>query len=99
MSRSNSSSLLFVGAAGLIGSIVTPALIKAGFSVVTGGRRGLSVAGASGIMVDLRDSSSLTRAMQGIATVALVLPDVPEMESLGLNVVNAAKAARVRRLL
>ena len=99
MNSSYSSSLLFIGASGLIGSFVTPALIKAGFSVSTGGRRGLSVGRASGITVDLRDSNSLAQAMQGVATLALVLPDTPDMESLGLNAVNAAKAAEVRRLL
>jgi uncharacterized protein YbjT (DUF2867 family) len=99
MNRSNPSSLLFIGASGLIGSFVTPALIKAGFSVSTGGRRGLSVGDASGIAVDLRDPNSLARAMQGVGTVALVLTDAPDMESLGLSAVNAAKAAGVRRLL
>src|ERR1700747_1267833 len=96
MNSPNPSSLLFLGASGLIGNFVTPALIKAGFSVSTGGRRGLSVGGASGIAVDLRDSVSLARAMQGVATVALVLPDGPDMETVGPNAVNAAG---VRRLL
>ena len=99
MNPSNASSLLFIGASGLIGSLVTPALMKAGFSVSTAGRRGLSVGDAPGIAVDLRDSTNLARAMQGVATVALVLPDVPDMEAIGLNAVNAAKAAGVRRLL
>src|SRR6202008_328253 len=99
MNSPNPSSLLFLGASGLIGTFVTPALIKAGFSVSTGGRRGLSVGGASGIAVDLRDSVSLARAMQGVATVALVLPDGPDMDTVGSNAVNAAKAAGVRRLL
>jgi uncharacterized protein YbjT (DUF2867 family) len=99
MNLSNPSSLLFLGASGLIGSFVTPALIKAGFSVSTGGRRGVSVSGAPGVAVDLRDSNSLARAMQGASTVALVLPDAPDVETLGLNTVNAAKAAGVRRLL
>jgi uncharacterized protein YbjT (DUF2867 family) len=99
MSPSNASSLLFIGASGLIGSLVTPALMKAGFSVSTAGRRGLSVGDAPGIAVDLRDSTNLARTMQGVATVALVLPDVPDMEAIGLNAVNAAKAAGVRRLL
>ena len=99
MNLTNPSSLLFLGASGLMGNFVTPALIKAGFSVSTGGRRGLSVGGASGVAVDLRDSNSLARTMQGVATVALVLPDAPDMETLGLNAVNAAKAAGVRRLL
>jgi len=98
MNPSNASSLLFIGASGLIGSLVTPALMKAGFSVSTAGRRGLSVGDAPGIAVDLRDSTNLARAMQGVATVALV-PDVPDMEAIGLNAVNAAKTAGVRRLL
>jgi uncharacterized protein YbjT (DUF2867 family) len=99
MTTSNASSLLFIGASGLIGSLVTPVLMKAGFSVSTAGRRGLSVSDAPGIAVDLRDSTNLARAMQGMATVALVLPDVPDMEAIGLNAVNAAKAAGLRRLL
>jgi uncharacterized protein YbjT (DUF2867 family) len=99
MHSPNPSSLLFLGASGLIGTLVTPALIKAGFSVSTGGRRGLSVGGASGIAVDLRDSNSLARAMHGVAAVALVLPDAPDMETLGSNAVKAAKTAGVRRLL
>jgi uncharacterized protein YbjT (DUF2867 family) len=37
--------------------------------------------------------------MQGIATVAFVIPDVIDMEALGLNVVAAAQTAGVRRLL
>src|ERR1700749_316984 len=99
MNSPNSSSLLFLGASGLIGTFVTPALIKAGFSVLTGSRRGLAVGGASGIAVELRDSNSVGRAMQGVATVALVLPDAPDMETLGSNAVKVAKAAGVRRLL
>jgi uncharacterized protein YbjT (DUF2867 family) len=99
MNPSNASSLLFVGASGLIGSLVTPALMKAGFSVSTAGRRGLSVGDAPGVAVDLRDSTNLARAMRGVATVALVLPDAPDMEAIGLNAVNAAKAAGVRRLV
>src|SRR5260370_3240065 len=99
MNPSNASSLLFIGASGLIGSLVTPALMKAGFSVSTAGRRGLSVGDAPGIAVDLRDSTNLARAMQGVATVALVLPDVPDMEAIGVNAVNTAKAAGVRQLL
>ena len=95
----NSSSLLFIGASGLIGSLVTPALMKAGFAVSTAGRRGLSVSNAPGVVVDLRDFTSLVHAMQGVATVALVLTDAPDMETIGLNAVNAAKAAGVRRLL
>jgi len=35
----------------------------------------------------------------GIATVAFVIPDVIDMEVLGLNVVSAAQSAGVRRLL
>jgi len=85
MKTSNFSPVLFLGASGLIGSSVTPALIKSGFSVLAGGRRGLSVGGAPGIGVDMRDPKNLVRAMRGIPTVALVLSDIPDMESLGLT--------------
>jgi uncharacterized protein YbjT (DUF2867 family) len=99
MNASNPSPLLFLGAPGLIGNHVIPTLIKAGCTVLAGSRRGLSVGGAPGVVVDLRDPESLARAMRGMATVGLVIPDVNDMESLGLNAVAAAKVAGVRRLL
>jgi uncharacterized protein YbjT (DUF2867 family) len=99
MNHSNSSPLLFLGAPGLIGNQVIPTLIAAGFFVQAGSRRGLSVGGASGVTVDMRDPESLTRKMKGAATVALVISDVIDMESLGLNAIAAARSAGVRRLL
>jgi uncharacterized protein YbjT (DUF2867 family) len=99
MNPSNSFPLLFLGAPGLIGSHVITTLTKAGCTVLAGSRRGLSVGGAPGVVVDLRDPESLARAMRGMAMVGLVIPDVNDMESLGLNAVAAAKAASVRRLL
>jgi uncharacterized protein YbjT (DUF2867 family) len=99
MNPSNSFPLLFVGAPGLIGNHVIPVLVKAGFTVRAGSRRGLSVGGAPGIVVNMRDRESLARAMEGMAAVGLVVPDVNDMESLGLNAVAAAKSAGVRRLL
>ena len=67
--------------------------------MLAGSRRGLSVGGAPGVAVDMRDPANLARAMQGMATVGLVIPDVKDMESLGLNAVAAANSAGVRRLL
>jgi uncharacterized protein YbjT (DUF2867 family) len=99
MNPSISSPLLFLGAPGLIGNQVIPALINAGLFVLAGSRRGLSVGGAPGGSVDMRDPASLARAMQGVAAVGLVISDVKDMESLGLNAVAAAKSAGVRRLL
>lgn len=99
MKSSFSSPLLFLGAPGLIGNYAIPTLIKAGITVQSGSRRGLSVGGASGIAVDMRDPESLAQAMRNVKTVALVVSDVTDMESLGLNVVAAAKSANVDRLL
>ena len=99
MNPSFSSPLLFLGAPGLIGNYVIPALVETGVPVVAGSRRGLSVGGSPGIAVDMRDCESLARAMRGIRTVALVIPDVIDMESIGLNVVSAAQSAGVNRLL
>ena len=98
MNPSLSSPLLFLGAPGLIGNHVIPAFAEAGVPVLAGSRRGLSVGSACGVAVDMRDRESLARAMRGIATVALVIPDVVDMESIGLNVVSAAQAAGVNRL-
>ena len=99
MNPANASPVLFLGAPGLIGNHIIPALIEAGFSVLAGSRRGLSVGGARGVVVDMRNPESLARTMQGMTTVSLVISDVEDMESLGLNAVDAAKSAGVRRLL
>jgi uncharacterized protein YbjT (DUF2867 family) len=99
MNPSISSPLLFLVAPGLIGNHVIPAFIEIGVPVLAGSRRGLSVGNANGVAVDMRDRASLARALRGIATVALVIPDVVDMESIGLNVVSAAKCAGVNRLL
>src|SRR6516162_3816125 len=80
MNPSIASPLLFLGAPGLIGKQVIPALIEAGFSVLAGSRRRLSVGGALGVGVDMRDPASLARAMQGMAAVGLVISDVKDME-------------------
>jgi uncharacterized protein YbjT (DUF2867 family) len=66
-----SSPLLFLGAPGLIGNQVIPALINAGFSVLAGSRRGLSVGGAPGVGVDMRDPQTWLkrcRAWQQLAS-------------------------------
>ena len=91
--------MLFLGAPGLIGNHVIPVLVKSGFCVLAGSRRGLSVGGAPGAAVDMRDPASLAGAMQGMATVGLVIPDVSDMESIGLHAVAAAKSVGVCRLL
>jgi uncharacterized protein YbjT (DUF2867 family) len=92
MNPSNCSPLLFLGAPGLIGNHVIPALINAGFSVLAGSRRGLSVGGAPGVGVDMREPENLAQAMQGVAALGLVISDVQDMEA-------AAKSAGVHRLL
>jgi uncharacterized protein YbjT (DUF2867 family) len=90
MNPSLSSPLLFLGAPGLIGNHVIPAFAETGIRVLAGSRRGLSVGGTPGVAVDMRDRESLARAMRGIATVAFVISDVADMESIGSNVVSAA---------
>jgi len=99
MNSTISTSVLFLGAPGLVGNHVIPALAEAGIPVLAGSRRGLAVGGVAGVTVDMRDPENLARTMQGIATVAFVIPDVIDMEVLGLNVVSAAQSAGVRRLL
>ena len=94
-----SPSVLFLGAPGLVGNHVIPALAEAGIRVRAGSRRGLAVAGAAGVPIDMRDPETLRRTMQEIDTVAFVIPDVIDMEALGLNVVAAAQSAGVSRLL
>ena len=99
MNSTISTSVLLLGAPGLVGNHVIPALAEAGIRVLAGSRRGLVVGGAPGVTVDMRDPENLAQTMQGIATVAFVIPDVIDMEALGLNVVAAAQSAGVKRLL
>jgi uncharacterized protein YbjT (DUF2867 family) len=94
-----STSVLFLGAPGLVGNHVIPALAAADIPVLAGSRRGLAVAGAAGVPVDMRDRETLVRTMQETKTVAFVIPDVIDMEALGLNVAAAAQSAGVSRLL
>jgi uncharacterized protein YbjT (DUF2867 family) len=99
MNPTISPSVLFLGAPGLVGNHVIPALAEAAIPVLAGSRRGLAIAGAAGVTVDMRDPETLVRTMQEIDTVAFVIPDVIDMEALGLNVVAAARTAGVSRLL
>jgi len=99
MNPSITSPLLFLGAPGLIGNHVIPALVATGANVLAGSRRGSAVGGATGPAIDMRDRESLARAMQGFHTVAFVISDVIDMETLGLNVVAAAQSAGISRLL
>jgi uncharacterized protein YbjT (DUF2867 family) len=99
MNPSITSPLLFLGAPGLIGNHVIPALVATGANVLAGSRRGSAVGGATGAAIDMRDRESLARAMQGFHTVAFVISDVIDMETLGLNVVAAAQSAGISRLL
>ncbi len=98
--------ILAVGAAGKFAGLVVPELVKRGASV-----RGLTADpkhadavrknGASEVAVgDLRDVGSLRAALEGVDRVFYVAPAfAPDEAQLGLNMVEAATSAQVRRLV
>ena len=64
MNSTISTSALFLGAPGLVGNHVIPALAEAGIPVLAGSRRGLAVGAAAGVTVDMRDPENLARTMR-----------------------------------
>jgi uncharacterized protein YbjT (DUF2867 family) len=95
--------ILVTGGTGIVGSQVVRRLVEQGQRVsvlMRPGEKARSLpAGAHGIMGDLDDPASLSKAMQGIERVFLLTPLHPREAELGINAVKAAKSAGVRRLV
>lgn len=105
MSRSNLK-ILAVGAAGKFAGLVVPGLIKRGATVrgLTDDPQRADVVrknGAEEIAVgDLRDAGSLRAALEGIDRVFYIAPVfAPDEMQLGRNMVEAAKSAKIRRIV
>src|SRR6516162_4960350 len=96
MNSSTASPLLFLGAPGLIGNQVIPTLIKAGFSVLAGSRRRLSVGGAPGVGVDMQDFSAFYgETIRTTGTIFLPLGDA-RVSHLDLRDLAEAAVAALR---
>ena len=106
MVSTSNSRILVVGAAGKFAGLVVPELVKRGVVV-----RGLTTDpdhadvarknGTAEVAVgNLRDIDSLRAALDGVSGVFYIAPDfVPDEVQLGLNMVEAAKSAGVRRIV
>ncbi|MCA3738528.1 MAG: NmrA family NAD(P)-binding protein [Phenylobacterium sp.] len=92
--------ILVTGAAGNIGAEIVKRLQarKADFAVMTHASGG-APAGAGETQGDFLDPASLRRAFEGVDTLFLLFPLVPEMPRMAANTVAAAKAAGVRHIV
>jgi uncharacterized protein YbjT (DUF2867 family) len=95
--------ILVIGGTGTVGSAVVARLAKRGDAVRvltrSAAKAGSLPAGAEGVVGDLADPKSLARPMAGVDAVFLLVPLHPEETRLGLNGVEAAKTAKVGRLV
>ncbi len=95
--------ILVIGGTGTVGGVVVARLAKRGDAVRvltrSAARAGSLPAGAEGAVGDLAVPKSLEQPMAGVDAVFLLVPVHPEEIRLGLNGVEAAKAAKVGRLV
>jgi uncharacterized protein YbjT (DUF2867 family) len=95
--------ILVIGGTGTVGSAVVERLAKWGDAVRvltrSASKAGSLPKGAEAVVGDLADPASLAQAMAGAEAVFLLLPVHPEETRLGLGGVEAAKAAKVGRLV
>ena len=90
--------ILVTGATGNIGSAVVRSLVARGVSPVAGTNKG-AVAGVESVRLDYADIASLKRAMRGISTLFMVLPNHPHMLEWGQNILLAAQATGVKHIV
>ena len=95
----DSSTILVTGATGNIGRALLPLLRQSGANVLAGHRSGANIDGAPGRAVDFTDRAGLEAAFQGVDTVFLLFPLLPNKRELAANAVAAARAAGVRHLV
>lgn len=96
--------ILVLGAGGTVGSEVVRQLKDAGASFRAGYSSEAKAAearksGIDAVVAGFEDASSLRAAMNGIDKVFLVAGGAPNQTELEINVVNAAKAAGVKRFV
>lgn len=93
-----SNKILVTGANGNVGKHTLEALKSKGAQVVAGMNSG-TVTGVESVTIDYANVASLKKAMQGINTVFMVLPNHPDMVQWGKNIINAAKSAGVSHIV
>jgi uncharacterized protein YbjT (DUF2867 family) len=92
--------ILVTGASGTIGSHLVRELLaaKADFAVLTS-KPGQAKAGVDTRVASFEDEAALKSAFQGIDTLYLLLPLVPNKLALARNAVAAAKAAGIKHIV
>lgn len=95
----DSSTVLVTGASGNIGRALLPLLRDSGAQVFAGHRSGAAVDRVAGRAVDFNDRRGLEAAFQGVDTLFLLFPLVPNKRELAAHAVAAARAAGVRHLV
>ncbi len=91
--------ILVTGATGTIGSHLVPLLDEAGTHVIAGSRSGQSRDGVPARVVDFEDPASLRRAFEGIDSLFLLFPLVPNKLELARHAIDAARDAGVRHIV
>lgn len=91
--------ILVTGATGNIGRELVIALNAKGADFVAASSKPLDIPGVPTVQADFASVESLTRAFNGIHTLFLLLPLVPEKVDYARNAVAAAKAAGVRHIV
>src|SRR5437764_14902152 len=96
--------ILVIGAGGTVGSGVLADLLSAGERVRAACRSQSSAAlaaakGADVVLIDLADPATVTSALKGVDSVFLLSATGPDQTRQELNVVDAAKATGVQRVV
>jgi len=93
-----SDKILITGATGNIGGEIVRQLKDRGANFVAGSSTG-PIDGMASVSIDFADKASLVKAMQGVSTVFLVLPNHPDMVEWGENLIDAAKESGVSHIV
>lgn len=93
-----SNKILVTGATGNIGGHIVRLLQDKGAYFVAGVNSG-TMDGVESVSIDYANVASLEKAMQGISTLFMVLPNHPEMIKWGENIIDAAKKSGVKHIV
>ncbi|RPE64508.1 uncharacterized protein YbjT (DUF2867 family) [Tibeticola sediminis] len=98
---SNMPRVLVTGATGNIGRALVAQLLHDApdFEVIAASPKGEPVAQASGRALNLLEPASTRSAMQGVDRLFLVTPAHPDMETMTLHAVNAARSEGVQHIV
>lgn len=91
--------ILITGATGHIGRELVSLLVDKPYQIYAGSRSGEAQGKAPGRKVDFTDPKALAEAFEGIDSLFLLFPLVPEKITYAKNAVAAAKAAGVKHII